>query len=159
MIDPEVINKVVSKFLKNSYDYVCNNFEWKNRMWIDSDCNFPKGMVVEICSFKTLKKAYRETKDSYDIEHVFPYVQFNPKIFKVSNVKNGIDLSHIGSTVDTKNDLRFVRAIYKKISRSQKIIQTKDILKIVKGNPNFLNLKKEVKTKLKILILADGDKK
>ena len=44
-------------------------------------------MTVEVSSFKTLEKAWKEAKKPSEREHVFPYVQFNPQLFNISNLK------------------------------------------------------------------------
>jgi spore coat polysaccharide biosynthesis protein SpsF len=139
-IDPLIIDKIISKFLKNSYDYVANNIEKFSGKWQNDTCKFPQGMVVEVCKFKTLEKAWKKAKKPSEREHVFPYVQFNPKIFKVSNVKNNTDLSYIRCTVDRKQDLKFVREIWKRKNQSKKIIHNKDILKIIQNEPNLVKI-------------------
>lgn len=143
-IDPVVIDKVISKFFKNSLDYVGNNFEKIHNKWENSTCNFPQGMVVEICKFKTLEKAWKYSKKPSEREHVFPYVQFNPKSFRVSNIINKQDLSLIRCTVDHKEDLKFVRELWKRIPKSKKIIHITDIVKIIKKQPNLLKINSKI---------------
>lgn len=139
LIDPKVIDRVVSKFLKNSYDYVSNNIEKDSNKWKNSTCNFPVGTAVEVSSFKALKKAWTEAKKPSEREHVFPYIQFNPKVFRISSIKNRQNLSYIRCTVDRRNDLLFVRKIFELLS-NKKIIFMKDIKKIVKINPALLQI-------------------
>lgn len=137
LIDPKVIDKVIKKFLNNSYDYVSNNIEKIDGKWENATCNFPQGMTVEISSFKVLEKAWKESKKHSEREHVFPYIQFNPKLFKISNVKMRKDISNIRCTVDKINDLKFVRKIFEKIG-NDKIITIKDIVKIIEKNPKLI---------------------
>lgn len=137
LIDPTVIDKVCKKFEKNSFDYVANNLEKTNGKWDNSTCNYPQGMTVEISSFKSLEKAWYEAKKPSEREHVFPYIQFNPKLFSISNIKMKKNLSHIRCTVDRLNDLKFVKKIYEKIN-DEKIITIKDILKIIKKEPELV---------------------
>jgi len=137
LIDPKVIDKVCKKFGKNLFDYVANNFEKIHNKWSNSTCNYPQGMTVEISSFKALEKAWYEAKKPSEREHVFPYIQFNPKLFSVSNIKMRKDLSYIRCTVDKLNDLKFVKIIYEK-SRNVKIITIKDILKIIEKEPKLV---------------------
>jgi len=144
LIDPKVIDKTIKKFLKNLYDYVGTNLEKKNGKWINSTCNFPQGMAVEVASFKTLEKAWKKAKKPSEREHVFPYVQFNPHLFKVSNIKNGRDLSFVRCTVDRPEDLEFVRELYKRISKRKKIVCISDILKIVKNEPRLLKINNKI---------------
>ena len=143
-IDPKVIDKVISKFLKKSYDYIGNNIEKDGKNWKNSLCNFPQGMVVEISSFKTLEKAWKEAKKQSEREHVFPYVQFNPQIFKISNIKNSKNLSYIRCTVDRNVDLKFVNKIHERISKKRKFVRINDIEKIVKKKPKLLNINNKI---------------
>lgn len=144
-IDPHVINRVVSKFLKNEYDYVSNNIIKKGNRWINSLCRFPQGMVVEISSFDTLKIAWKEAKKPSEREHVYPYIQFNPRKFHLSNVINKNDLSFIRCTVDYEEDLIFVNEIWKRFSKNKKYITIDDIVKIVKEEPHLLQINKNLK--------------
>ena len=117
LIDPNVIDRVLKKFLNNSYDYVSNNIEKINDEWKNSTCNFPIGTVVEVSSFKTIKFAWKNAKLKSEREHVYPYVQFNSKKFNLSNIKNHKDLSKIRITVDKKNDLKFIQKVFEQISQ------------------------------------------
>lgn len=143
-IDPFVIDKIITKFLKNKHDYVANNLENSKNKWQNSTCKFPQGMVVEISSLKTLEKAWKQAKKPSEREHVFPYVQFHPKLFKVSNIKNKDNLSFIRCTVDKPQDLEFVRKIWKRIPKSKKIIHITDILKIISKEPKLLKINNQI---------------
>ena len=143
LIDPIVIDKIVKKFEKNTYDYVGNNLEKINGKWNNSMCNFPQGMTVEVSSFKVLKIAWKRAKKHSEREHVFPYIQFNPKIFKISKFKMKKNLSHIRCTVDRSNDLKFVKLLYEKIGY-EKIISIKDIENVVNKEPKLVQINNEI---------------
>ena len=143
LIDSNVIDKTINKFLKNSYDYVSNNIENVHGVWKNSECNFPQGMTVEICTFSAIERAWNKANKPSEREHVFPYIQFNPKLFKVSNVKNKANLSHLRCTVDRNDDLRFVREIYRKMKK-KKVIHIIDILKIIKKEPHLININNHI---------------
>jgi len=130
--------------LTDSFDYVSNNIEKKNNLWINSLCNFPQGMVVEVSSFKILEKAWKDAKKLSEREHVFPYVQFNPKKFSRKNVINSNDLSFIRCTVDQKSDLIFIKELIKKLKIKNQIVHISDILKIVKDNPDLLQINNHI---------------
>ena len=144
MIDPEIIDKVIKKFLKNSNDYVSNNIEKINGNWENSTCNFPQGMTVEVSSFKTLEKAWKEAKKPSEREHVFPYVQFNPQLFNISNLKMKKDFSFIRCTVDKMNDLKFIRNLYDKLG-TKKNIKIKNIIEIINKNPKLITINNKTK--------------
>lgn len=145
LIDPTVIDRTIKKFMNNSYDYTSTNIKKKNGKWVNSACNFPQGMVVEVSTFKALEKAWKEAKKPSEREHVFPYVQFNPKLFKISNVENRVNLSSIRCTVDRKNDIIFVREIYSRISPKKKFVLIRDIRKIIRNVPDLVNINKNIK--------------
>ena len=143
-IDPIIIDQIISKFSKNSFDYVSNNIEEENGKWKNSICGFPQGMVVEICNFNTLEKAWKKAKKPSEREHVFPYVQFNPKLFKISNIVYKKNISSIRCTVDKKEDLKFVRELWKEIPKTKKIIHIEDILKIIKKKPFLAEINNKI---------------
>ena len=87
-IDPSIIDQTIEIFYAKSYDYVSNNIEKINNKWENSTCKFPQGMVVEICNFHSLKKAWKNAKKPSEKEHVFPYIQFNPSKFKIFSFEN-----------------------------------------------------------------------
>lgn len=144
LIDPNVIDRVFKKFLKNSYDYVSNNIEKSNQNWIDSSCRYPIGTVVEVATFNALETAWKKAKSSFEHEHVFPYIQSHPEIFKISNVMSKKNLSFIRITVDKQNDLKFVKEIYKRISKDKSAIKISDLEKILFNEPYLLKINEKI---------------
>jgi len=118
LIDPNIINEIISKFMMNSVDYVSNVIHR----------TYPYGTEVEIFTFEALEKAWKESKNKYDREHVTPYIYKNPKIFKIHNVENNTDLSELKWTVDTKTDYEKVKKIVSLIKKRP--IEIQDIIKI-----------------------------
>ena len=121
LIDPKVVDKAITKFLKGLFDYVANNLEKQKGNWDNSTCNFPQGMTVEVSSFKALEQAWKDARKPSEREHVFPYVQFNPKLFRVSNFKYPRDLSFIRCTVDRLRDLQFVTELFNRFPIVSKV--------------------------------------
>lgn len=158
LIDPDVIDDVINKFLKNSFDYVGNNIDFKKGRWVNATCNFPQGMTVEISSFNVLEKAWRGAKKPSEREHVFPYIQFNQN-YRIGNFKNNLDLSYIRCTVDRENDLKFVGEIYKRVSSRNDPIKTSDIVKIVTKEPNLLKINNSIPFDEGYKISIEKDKK
>jgi spore coat polysaccharide biosynthesis protein SpsF (cytidylyltransferase family) len=144
LIDPRVVDKAITKFLKGSFDYVANNLEKHNGKWNNSPCNFPQGMTVEVSSFRALEHAWKKAKKPSEREHVFPYVQFNPKLFRVSNFKYPRDLSFIRCTIDRLDDLQFVTELFKRFPKNKKFIEIKDIVKIVRKEPELVKMNNRI---------------
>ena len=105
LIDPDVIQKVVDYYYSGDFDYVSN--------WLKK--TYPVGCDLEIFSFKTLETAWKESTETYQREHVTPYIYRHPQKFKLGNVESGRNLWHLRWTVDTQEDLDFARSIYHKL--------------------------------------------
>ncbi len=109
LISPEIVDKIISEYLKGDYDYVTNTLIY----------TYPDGCAVEVFSFKTMEKAWKECKDPIDREHVTPYIKNSGK-FKIKNVENEfpIDPTEYKWSVDRKEDLKFVREVYKHLYKN-----------------------------------------
>ena len=102
LLDPNVLCQVVNFYLENNFDYVSNNLKR----------SYPLGLDVEVFSFNALEKAWKRATLQPDREHVTPYIRNHPELFRLGNVENDINLSHLRWTVDYQEDLDFVRNIY-----------------------------------------------
>jgi spore coat polysaccharide biosynthesis protein SpsF len=122
LIDPEIVDQIVSVYEEGNYDYV-NNFTKRT---------FPYGTEVEVFSFKTLEKTWQNTKDPYDREHVTPFIYNNPGIFSTKCIEYHENISNLRWTVDDIDDLERVRKIYSKINKRPIVLA--DILKSIDKN-------------------------
>lgn len=129
-IDPQIIDKVVLFYKNNKFDYVSNFFKK----------TFPAGTEVEVFSFETLKKTWENAKKPSEREHVTPYIYTNPTKFRIGNVENIENVSNLHWTVDRKEDLDFVREIYKNINKTPILLS--DILHVLKNKPEILEINK-----------------
>ena len=125
LIDPKIINKVYFFYLKNNYDYVSNKIF----------PSYPPGMGVEILNFQSLKKANKLTKNSYDKEHVTPYIYKNPKKFKIKNVGLKKKLLNYRIVLDYIEDFKLISNIQKHFNKQRKDFTLKDIIKYINRNP------------------------
>ena len=128
LIDPEIIDKIIEKFISNKFDYVSNTITR----------TFPYGTEVEIFSFSALEKAWKNSKNDYEREHVTPHMYDKNNQFKISNFSFHTNLSRLRWTLDTKEDLKMIKTIVKKIE--QRPIFLKDIIWILKNEPNLMNI-------------------
>jgi spore coat polysaccharide biosynthesis protein SpsF len=132
LIDPTIMDRTINLYEKSKFDYV-NNF---------STNRFPIGTEVEVFSFSTLEKVWQNAVKPSEREHVTSYIYTNPDKFSIGHLNNVSDLSNLHWTVDRKEDLEFVRAIYKNINR--KPILLEDILKLLDDQPSLLEINKEI---------------
>lgn len=133
LIDPKVSDLVVETFLKNEFDYCCNNMPR----------TFPHGLDTEVFSFKALKKVWEEAKKPYEREHVTPYIRKNPDKFKIINVKNSVDLSHLRWTLDYPEDFEFITEIYKRLYHKKKIFYMEDMLDVLTKEPWLIEINRK----------------
>jgi len=130
--DPDIIDKIVSRYLEMSddIDYVSNTVR----------PTYPLGLDVEVFSFESLRKAWAEANKPLEREHVTPYIWGHPKIFRLANVENDDDLSHLRWTLDTEDDLRFTREIYDCLYKKGRVFLMKEILDLLKDKPQLTNV-------------------
>lgn len=132
LIDPNVSQEVLNIFLKGDYNYVSNDSE-----------TYPNGLDTECFSFETLKKTWKEVKLKSEKEHVTPYIWKNPekfKIFTLHNKKTTKKMNHLRWSVDYPDDLDFVRQIYSKLYTKQKVFTMKDVLNLLKREPDLIKI-------------------
>ena len=137
LIDPVVIDNVIEQFLDNDCDY-CSNSLIRT---------YPRGLDTEVFSFKVLEEAWNEATKDYEREHVTPYIIENPDKFKLLNVANDVDLSHLRWTLDTKEDFEFIDAIYKNIFPSNEMFLMRDILSLLDVKPELININQHIEQK------------
>lgn len=137
LIDPEIIDAVVNEFLSHrpNVEYVSNTVER----------TFPRGLDAEVMSFDALKKAWQEDKAPASREHVTPYIWRRPEWFRIRNVANDIDYSYMRWTVDTIEDLTFVREIYKYFQNDS--FSWKEVLHLLEIHPELLEINRHTQQK------------
>jgi spore coat polysaccharide biosynthesis protein SpsF len=105
LIDPEVVDKVVLAFLSVQPDYASNTLVR----------TYPRGLDTEAMTLHALECAWQRASETYQRVHVTPYLYQHPDQFKLVSVTNDQDLSAFRWTVDTVEDLEFVRNVYGKL--------------------------------------------
>jgi spore coat polysaccharide biosynthesis protein SpsF len=106
--DGVLIDQLITQFKKENVDYLSNI----------NPPTYPDGMDIEVFTFASLEKAWREASDIKDLEHVTPFIRNNPTKFSYSNFYYSHDLSNIRLTVDTENDLIVIQKLVEKIGTS-----------------------------------------
>lgn len=132
LIDPQIIDNLIKYYLKNKLDY------------INLPKNYPEGIDAEIFSFEALKKAWQEAKLPSEREHVTPYIWNHPKKFRLGELPADIpgDFSYLHWSVDEERDLKFAREVFKKLYHKDCIFYTKDVLKLLKNEPQMIEINK-----------------
>jgi glutamate-1-semialdehyde 2,1-aminomutase len=100
-VDPELVDEVIRRFKTAGVDYFSNI----------SPPTYPDGLDIEVCTFKALEQASRETNKPYDHEHVTPYVRESGK-FSTAAMKHSQDLSALRWTVDEPADFAVIEKVF-----------------------------------------------
>lgn len=134
LTDPEVIDATIQYYLDNDFDYVSNSLQ----------PTFPDGLDVEVFSFAALEQAFEEAELPSEKEHVTPYINRNPGLFKIGNYSNTENLSGLRWTVDEPRDFEFVTQIYEALYEAKPHFLTADILQILKDNPELAAINSDI---------------
>ena len=132
LIDPEIVDKVIEKYLSKEYDYVSNT----------GVRTFPIGTDAEIFSFNLLKKSWEDASLPSEREHVTPYIR-NKKIeCRVGNLENTTKQDHFRLTLDRIEDFKLIQKIVKKISKRPILI--KDVLDLLSKHPELIKINENI---------------
>lgn len=101
VVDPELVDEVIRQFKFANVDYFSN---------IDPP-TFPDGLDIEVFTFDALEKASKETHDSFDREHVTPYLR-RPGIYKTKSMQHSENLSSLRWTVDELSDFDVIEKVF-----------------------------------------------
>lgn len=134
MIDPEIIDRTVSAFLDQRPDYASNT---RAR-------TYPRGLDTEVMTFAALQRAWSEARNPYQRIHVTPFIYENPEMFSILSVTGETDYSCYRWTVDTHEDLEFVRAVYARLGET---FSYHDALGLIKREPKLAEINRFVTQK------------
>ena len=133
--EPKVIDAVITKLIEGGYDHVTNNLP----------PSFPEGLDCEAFKKEALDRSEKEAETAFEREHVTQYIYHHPEIFKIGNVSNPKNLSHLRWTIDKEVDFEMVKAVYAHRNPKNKgILLMDEILDILKANPEIAKINSEV---------------
>jgi spore coat polysaccharide biosynthesis protein SpsF len=136
LVDPGVIDQVVGAFLDEQVDYASNSIVR----------TYPRGLEVEVMNTVTLARAWRQAKEPYQRTHVTPYIYENPALFRLVSVTADRDYSGYRWTVDTPEDLEFVREVYAHLGGDDSF-SWHDALRLLESEPELLAINSHVRQK------------
>ena len=131
LIDPELIDALLDFYAQHRPDYASI-----------SPTNFPRGLDCEVMSWAALEAAWKLAREAYQRVHVTPYIYEHPERFRI------IEFAHAPGeergrqlrwTVDTAEDLEFVRAIYAKLG-GEATFGWRNVLALIDREPALRNI-------------------
>ena len=115
LVDGDLIDAIVEKAIETNVDYCSNTL-------IDS---FPDGQDIEVFTFKSLERAWKEATLLSEREHVTPYIKKNSTfnnidIFKSINISSdNIKYENVRMTVDEPNDFEVIVRLIEKLGNEE----------------------------------------
>ena len=162
-IDADITDLTIDEHINKMVDYTTNSLVR----------TYPHGVDVEVFNFNALEKAHKNATKDYEKEHVTPYINRNPQIFKINIVKAPQELyaPDIRVTLDTEEDYALLCAVFDYLYPKNKYFNAYDIVNLFIQKPwlklinkkviqkkIFNTLKEELKEAVKILDLQDLNK-
>lgn len=136
LIDPYVIDKVIQIFMNDNKLIATNaGIDLTKR-------TFPRGLDVEVFSFNSLSIANSNANEDYQREHVTPF--FYKDKNEVSILKNNKNLSNNRWTVDTQEDLEFVRKVYLGFRDEIQSLDFQSVLSYIEKNPQLKEINQHI---------------
>lgn len=163
VIDPILIDDVVNTLIDGEYDFACNRLPppWHR--------TYPIGLDTEACTFVALDKAWKEAKGPQHREHAMPYFYegveltrqsrtletgTSPRGFKAALLHHTTDFGDYRWTVDTPEDLEFMRQVYSRFDGRDDFSWT-EVLDLVHNEPKLMEINLGIQHKT----LKDIDKR
>jgi len=160
-IDPALIDGVVNTLLGKreagnaGFDFAANRLPPPFRR------TYPIGLDVEACSFEALESAWDRATENFHREHVVPFLYegvelvpqgpllatgVSPRGFRIALLNHVPDYGAMRWTVDTSEDLAFMRQVYARFGGSDDF-SWRDMLSLVQSEPELAAINAAVRHK------------
>ncbi len=155
VIDPALIDDVVKAVTSDQFDFAAN------RLPPPFQRTYPIGLDVEVCPFDLLEKAWKKSTATFHREHVMPYFYegveltrqsrtletgISPRGFNIAILNHTTDFSDYRWTVDTPEDLEFMRQVYSRFD-GRDDFTWKEVLDLVHDEPELMKINSGVQHK------------
>lgn len=134
LIDPDVIDVVVARFLEGEWDYVSNTLRR----------TYPRGLDVEVMRAGVLIELSNGANSRAEREHVTPFIYSHPERFSIGQVQQDYDASGERWTVDVPEDVDLVRRIIEALYPAKPAFRMRDIISLLDANPSWRVLNQHV---------------
>lgn len=139
LADPFIIDNLLGFFQGNDLEVVTNaGIDLKQR-------TYPRGLDTEVFSFAVLEEAFLKATKEYQKEHVTPFIYENSN--SVYYYKNDINYANYRWTLDTPEDLEFIRAVYQYLYKGKHDFYFQDIIDLLKKHPDLIKINEKIEQK------------
>jgi spore coat polysaccharide biosynthesis protein SpsF len=134
--EPALIDKVVADYMLGGADFVSNILPYST----------PRGTDVRVFSAKSLADIAERSTDPADREHVSLHYWEHPERYQLRNVTTefSADVANLRLTVDTADDLHFVRAVYGELYTGNPRFTLADVIDLLSARPDIRSINANV---------------
>ena len=138
LLDPEVSDHVITSFQQADppVDYASNKIPQ----------SYPRGLDTEVFTIKALEDTARRAVEPYQRSHVTIYMYEHPDEFNLLSVVSDVDRADWRWTVDTPEDLQFVREIYSRLGPEGRF-GWRDVIDLLEERPDLRNINSSIAQK------------
>lgn len=127
LIDPDIIENIISVYRNSSVDYVSNTLER----------TYPRGLDAEVFSAKVLKEAFLEATLPAHREHVTPFIRENKERYRLKNISGQKNNAAHRWTVDTSEDFSLIKNLLEAVYPTNPRFRMKDVLAVLAEHPTW----------------------
>jgi spore coat polysaccharide biosynthesis protein SpsF len=131
-IDPTIVDEVVQGYLDGGFEFFGLAGE------------FPDGLDCTVFAASAIEQAWREAKLPSEREHVGPYIEHNPQLFKSGKLEKFSGLSHLRWTLDEPRDLAFLQEVFDRLYREGETFLAQDVLKLLDAEPELVGINSNI---------------
>jgi len=121
LVDPELMDRMVGERKRRQLDFLGNS----------NPETFPHGLNLDVMRMEALERLWELTRNPKYHDTFREGMFENPAKFRIGNYEHENNLSHLRWTVDTREDLEFMRGVYKHLYTKKRIFLMKDILEFL----------------------------
>ena len=132
LTDPTILDAVILGYFAENYDYY------------GLAGSFPDGLDCTVISYKALKHAWVNASLKSEREHVGPFIEKNPEIFKLGEFHLFKNLGDERWTLDEESDYEFLKNIFDSLYSEERIFTTDEVLSFLNKNPEIRNINKDI---------------
>jgi spore coat polysaccharide biosynthesis protein SpsF len=131
-IDSHTVDEVIQGFIQGGFEFYGLSGE------------FPDGLDCTVFSFRAIEKAWQEAKLPSEREHVGPYIEKNPLLFKNGGLKKYTGLSHMRWTLDEPRDYEFLCQVFDQLAHQDKLFTAEDVLALLNEQPELQGINQTI---------------
>lgn len=138
LIDPAIVDKIISFYIKNQdkYDFVSN----------DLKTTYPPGVEVEVYNVKILEDASKRNSNRKIREHGTLYIRQHPEIYRLHNIEAPSELFYPNMEIelDTKEDYIVIKKIFEHLYPQKPDFNTYDVVDFLLKHPEIQRINNKI---------------